>query len=133
MASNHEQVAQAFIGQYYQVYDRPETRPQCINFFYPDAIYQQEKDKFEKHAQIAEILQRNTQSMGLLVHSAKTLDSQPTPANNGVLILVTGDLQMADQERPFKFSECFHLLEDPSQPPGNGQYRIYNFMFRHHG
>ncbi len=52
-----------------------------------------------------------------------TKDYQPT--KDGILVLVTGLLQIDDEERPMKFSQTFHLVKDPA-----GTYYVYNDIFK---
>lgn len=57
-------------------------------------------------------------------HFVVKADFQPNPFNNGVMIFVTGDLRVDDEENKLKFAQVFHLV------PLNGSFIIVNDMFR---
>ncbi|KAK3953673.1 hypothetical protein QBC32DRAFT_112559 [Pseudoneurospora amorphoporcata] len=51
-------------------------------------------------------------------------DAQPT-ANGGIVILVTGQLIVDDEQRPLGFSQAFQLTQDAS-----GQWFVFNDIFK---
>lgn len=57
-------------------------------------------------------------------HQISTMDCQPSSTPNGILVFVSGFLQM-DQDSPLKFSQVFHL-----NPQASGSYVVFNDMFR---
>ncbi|KAK4145265.1 uncharacterized protein C8A04DRAFT_27025 [Dichotomopilus funicola] len=61
-----------------------------------------------------------------LEHNLKELriDVQLSP-NNGILILVTGDLKVDGGDYPLPFSQIFQLFQDPA-----GQWFLFNDIFR---
>lgn len=52
-----------------------------------------------------------------------TKDAQPT-TDGGVLVLVTGQLLIDEEQRPMNFSQAFQLLKDASG------YFVYNDIFK---
>ncbi|KJR79836.1 nuclear transport factor 2 [Sporothrix schenckii 1099-18] len=56
-------------------------------------------------------------------HVTSTLDPQPT-VGDGVIVLVTGQLQVDDEERPMNFTQVFHLAKD------GANYFVYNDVFK---
>ncbi|EPE06200.1 nuclear transport factor 2 [Ophiostoma piceae UAMH 11346] len=56
-------------------------------------------------------------------HQVSTKDAQPT-SNDGVIVLVTGQLLVDEEQRPMNFSQTFHLAKD-----ANG-YFVYNDIFK---
>mmetsp|Transcript_5856 Transcript_5856/g.10426 ORF Transcript_5856/g.10426 Transcript_5856/m.10426 type:complete len:90 (-) Transcript_5856:38-307(-) len=57
-------------------------------------------------------------------HQILTIDAQPSSTPQGILVFVSGLLQM-DQDAPFKFSQVFHL-----NLAASGQYYVFNDLFR---
>ena len=57
-------------------------------------------------------------------HVPQEIDAQPS-FNNGVLVLVTGQLQVDDEERPMNFTQVFQLAQDEA-----GQYYVHNDVFK---
>ncbi|KAI1004478.1 hypothetical protein K3495_g3735 [Podosphaera aphanis] len=58
-------------------------------------------------------------------HAVSTLDAQPLAVTGGILILVTGQLLVDEEERPINFSQAFNL-----HPSGTGSFFIYNDIFK---
>lgn len=63
-------------------------------------------------------------SFGSIRHSVKTIDVQPSLDPNALLIFVTGNVVL-DQNNPLHFCEMFQLVNS-----GNGQYVVHNAIFR---
>lgn len=59
-----------------------------------------------------------------VVHQVSTQDAQPGP-NNGVVVLVTGQLLVDEEQRPMNYTQAFQLL-----PDGAGGYYVYNDIFK---
>lgn len=46
-------------------------------------------------------------------HRISTLDSQPTgPGTSGVVVMVTGELLVDEEQNPQRYSQLFHLVGD---------------------
>ncbi|KAF4655404.1 Nuclear transport factor 2 [Perkinsus olseni] len=58
-------------------------------------------------------------------HQVIKADCQPNPSNNGVVVFVTGNLMVDDNQNPLKFGQVFHLAPSPS-----GGIYCLNDMFR---
>ncbi|KAH6982095.1 hypothetical protein BKA56DRAFT_672868 [Ilyonectria sp. MPI-CAGE-AT-0026] len=58
-------------------------------------------------------------------HQVSTLDAQPSNDNGGIIILVTGQLLVDEEQNPMNFSQSFQLARDAS-----GQYFVYNDIFK---
>ncbi|KAI7997012.1 Nuclear transport factor 2A [Camellia lanceoleosa] len=43
-------------------------------------------------------------------HSITTVDCQPTGPAGGMLVFVSGNLQLVGEQRALKFSQTFHLM-----------------------
>lgn len=59
-----------------------------------------------------------------VAHRISTLDAQPASPNGDVLVMVTGELLVDEEQRPQRYSQCFHLM------PENGSYYVLNDLFR---
>ncbi|GJC81251.1 nuclear transport factor 2 [Colletotrichum tofieldiae] len=57
-------------------------------------------------------------------HQVTTLDAQPT-LEGGIIILVTGQLLVDEEQRPMNYTQAFQLLRDPS-----GNYFVFNDIFK---
>ncbi|KAK4126988.1 nuclear transport factor 2 [Parathielavia appendiculata] len=57
-------------------------------------------------------------------HQYGAPDAQPTAAG-GIIILVTGQLVVDDEQRPLPYSQAFHLCQDPT-----GQWFVFNDIFK---
>ncbi|KAL8680678.1 MAG: hypothetical protein Q9186_003163 [Xanthomendoza sp. 1 TL-2023] len=58
-------------------------------------------------------------------HQISTLDAQPSSAEGGIIVMVTGALKVDDEERPMNYTQVFQLL-----PDGSGSYFVFNDMFK---
>ncbi|SPN97438.1 related to nuclear transport factor 2 (ntf-2) [Cephalotrichum gorgonifer] len=56
-------------------------------------------------------------------HQVSTLDAQPSP-NDGILILVTGQLLVDEEQRPMNYCQTFQLFQDATG------YFVYNDVFK---
>lgn len=57
-------------------------------------------------------------------HRISTLDAQPASENGDVLVMVTGELLIDEEQNPQRYSQVFHLI------PDNGSYFVLNDIFR---
>jgi hypothetical protein len=58
-------------------------------------------------------------------HIISTVDCQPSGPSGGMLVFVSGSLQLPGEEHSLKFSQMFHLLPTPL-----GSFYIFNDIFR---
>jgi hypothetical protein len=58
-------------------------------------------------------------------HIISTVDCQPSGPLGGMLVFVSGSLQLPGEEHSLKFSQMFHLLPTPQ-----GSFYIFNDIFR---
>ncbi|KKA27770.1 hypothetical protein TD95_004445, partial [Thielaviopsis punctulata] len=57
-------------------------------------------------------------------HAVSTLDAQPT-VQDGVLVLVTGQLLVDEEQRPMNYTQTFQLMKDAT-----GNYFVFNDIFK---
>ncbi|KFH40968.1 Nuclear transport factor-like protein [Hapsidospora chrysogenum ATCC 11550] len=60
-----------------------------------------------------------------VAHQVGTLDAQPTMVDGGIIILVTGQLLVDEEQRPMNYTQAFQLARDEQQ-----QYFVYNDIFK---
>ncbi|KAG8757996.1 Nuclear transport factor 2 [Serendipita sp. 396] len=112
-------IARQFVEFYYSAFDK--DRSQLSSLYSGDSMLTFEDSQFQGSVSIIEKL------VGLpfqkVVHSITTLDAQPLP-NNGISILVTGELMVDDSPLPMRFSQLFNLL------PTGSSYYVLNDIFR---
>ena len=64
--------------------------------------------------------------VGKVVHQVKSMDVQPSAAQNAIVIFVTGSVRIGDANaNPLHYCEMFQLV---SNAPGS--YHIHNDIFR---
>lgn len=57
-------------------------------------------------------------------HRISTLDGQPS-INGAILVMVTGELLIDDEQNPQRYSQVFHLM-----PEGGSSYYVMHDIFR---
>ena len=79
-----------------------------------------------EHFQGAQSILKKFQSLGMqsIAHQILTHDVQPSSIPGGILVFVTGNLKM-DQDNPLRFTQIFHLNQSPA-----GTYYVHNTIFR---
>jgi hypothetical protein len=121
MANNFEEVAKQFIEFYYNTFD---TDRKGLAALYRE----QSMLTFESHSSLgsAAITEKLTAlPFEKVKHQVGTLDAQPTMVEGGIIILVTGQLLVDDEQRPMNYTQSFQLARDPS-----GQYFVFNDLFK---
>ncbi|KAJ0983262.1 hypothetical protein J5N97_011517 [Dioscorea zingiberensis] len=58
-------------------------------------------------------------------HFVSTVDCQPSPFAGGILVFVSGNLQLPGEEHLLKFSQMFQLV-----PTQQGSFFVQNDIFR---
>lgn len=59
-----------------------------------------------------------------VAHRITTLDAQPASTNGDVIVMVTGELLIDEEQNPQRYSQVFHLI------PDGGSYFVFNDIFR---
>ncbi|CAK7206563.1 Nuclear transport factor 2 [Sporothrix eucalyptigena] len=117
--SGYEDVAKQFVEFYYNTFD--SDRSQLTPLYRDNSMLTFETASVLGAAGIVEKLK------GLpfqrIKHVVNVLDAQPT-INDGVIVLVSGQLQVDEEERPMNFTQVFHLAKD------GGNYFVYNDIFK---
>ncbi|GAB0131735.1 hypothetical protein EsDP_00000194 [Epichloe bromicola] len=121
MANNFEEVAKQFIEFYYNTFDG--DRKALGSLYRENSMLTFESASFLGAANIVEKLAEL--SFKQLKHQVSTLDAQPSNDSGGIIILVTGQLLVDEEQRPINFSQSFQLIHDAA-----GQYFVYNDIFK---
>ncbi|PKU81449.1 nuclear transport factor 2B [Dendrobium catenatum] len=58
-------------------------------------------------------------------HNISTIDCQPSGPAGGVLVFVSGSLQLPGEQHALKFSQMFHLIPTPQ-----ASFYVLNDIFR---
>ncbi|KAH3898836.1 probable Nuclear transport factor 2 [Saccharomycodes ludwigii] len=113
-------VAQQFTEYYYNVFD--SNRAQLNSLYREQSMLTFETIQLQGTANIVEKLQ--SLPFQKVQHRVTTLDAQPASPNGDILVLITGDLLVDEEQNPQRFSQAFHLI------PDNGSYYVLNDIFR---
>ncbi|KAF4781343.1 nuclear transport factor 2 [Colletotrichum scovillei] len=122
MASNNfEGVAKQFIEFYYNQFD--SDRKGLASLYREHSML-----TFESASSLGvnSIVEKLTSlPFEKVKHQVSTLDAQPT-TDNGIIILVTGQLLVDEEQRPMNYTQAFQLLHDAA----TGTYFVYNDIFK---
>ncbi|KAI0175075.1 hypothetical protein LQW54_012955 [Pestalotiopsis sp. IQ-011] len=119
MAANFEEVAKQFVTFYYSQFD--SDRKQLAPLYREQSMLTFESSATQGATAIVEKL------AGLpfqqVKHQVSTLDAQPS-VNGGVLVLVTGQLLVDEEQRPMSYAQAFQLM------PEGGSFFVFNDVFK---
>ncbi|KAK2723569.1 probable nuclear transport factor 2 [Artemia franciscana] len=117
----YEAIGQAFVQQYYKVFDDSNQRPHLVNFYNAEtSLMSFEGVQIQGSAKIAEKLA--SLSFQKVQHAVTTVDSQPM-FDGGILTSVIGQLK-TDDDPPLSFTQIFVL-----KPIGDSFY-LQHDIFR---
>ncbi|EHA8589118.1 nuclear transport factor 2B [Cocos nucifera] len=117
----HEMVAKAFVNHYYHLFDN--NRAALATLYHHTSMLSFEGQKFLGVEQIGQKLTQLPFEQSK--HFISTIDSQPSPFGGGILVFVSGNLQLSGEEHQLKFSQMFQLIPLP-----HGSFCVQNDMFR---
>ncbi|WBW74266.1 nuclear import protein Nxt2 [Schizosaccharomyces osmophilus] len=113
-------LATQFTQFYYQTFDT--DRSQLSSLYRDESMLSFEGAQLQGAKDIVEKL------MGLpfqrVQHRISTLDAQPTGANGSVVVMVTGELLLDEEQMAQRYSQVFHLVNN------GGNYFVLNDLFR---
>lgn len=113
-------VGRQFVEYYYNIFQT--NRNELQSLFTDSSMLSFEGEHFKGTSQIIQ----KFQSLGMqsIAHQILTFDVQPSSFPGGIIVFVTGNLKM-DEENPLRFTQVFHLNPQPS-----GSYFVHNTFFR---
>ena len=121
MATNFEEVAKQFISFYYDTFD--QDRNNLAALYREQSMLTFESSSVLGAGSIVEKLV--SLPFQKVKHQVSTLDAQPGVNDGNVIILVTGQLLVDEEQRPMNYTQAFQLVRDP-----NGQYFVFNDVFK---
>ncbi|KAE9603039.1 hypothetical protein Lal_00012761 [Lupinus albus] len=116
-----DSVAKAFVEHYYSTFDN--NRHALFGLYQDGSMLTFEGDKIQGAQAI--VTKLTSLPFQHCHHAISTVDSQPSGVNSGMLVFVSGTLQLAGEQNALKFSQMFHLL-----PTQQGSYYVLNDIFR---
>ncbi|GFP88391.1 nuclear transport factor 2 [Phtheirospermum japonicum] len=114
-------VAKAFVNHYYTTFDT--DRANLANLYQETSMLSFEGQKFQGAQSITAKL--TSLAFQQCQHQISTVDCQPSGPAGGVLVFVSGNLQLGGEQHPLKFSQMFHLIPTPQ-----GSFYVLNDIFR---
>ncbi|KAF3761465.1 hypothetical protein M406DRAFT_323872 [Cryphonectria parasitica EP155] len=126
MAVNFQEVATQFVPFYYNTFDG--NREGLASLYRDNSMLTYESTSVVGVAAIVEKL-KNLPFQSVK-HETHTIDPMPGLGDNGVLIQVTGAIVVdGDLEKPFKFAQTFHLMQEPSSGSFYVSHDIFKLIF----
>ncbi|CAM6085579.1 unnamed protein product [Calypogeia fissa] len=113
-------LAKAFVEHYYTTFDT--ARMNLIGLYQDQSMLTFEGEKIQGAQAIVSKL--TSLPFQQCKHHISTVDSQPSGPAGGMLVFVSGNLQLPGEEHQLKFSQMFHLL------PAQGSFYVFNDIFR---
>ncbi|KAI5656839.1 hypothetical protein M9H77_25632 [Catharanthus roseus] len=128
MEEQIEIVGKAFVDHYYNLFDN--DRPSLASLYQPTSMLTFEGQKIQGTEDITnKLIQLPFEQCH---HLISTIDVQPSSATDtatatagGILIFVSGSLQLLGEDHPLRFSQMFHLI-----PTVEGRFFVLNDIFR---
>ncbi|XP_074275225.1 nuclear transport factor 2B-like [Silene latifolia] len=118
---NPEEIARAFVEHYYSTFDT--NRSGLASLYQENSMLTFEGQPFMGAQNIVGKL------AGLpfdqCKHHISTTDCQPSGPPGALIVFVSGNLQLAGEQHPLKFSQMFHLMPTPQ-----GSFYVQNDIFR---
>ncbi|KAL5578937.1 hypothetical protein UlMin_011379 [Ulmus minor] len=121
MEDQVEMVGRVFVNHYYNLFDTDRTS--LSSLYQPTSLLTFEGQKIEGVANIT--CKLNQLPFDQCKHVISTIDSQPSSFSNGVVVFVSGSLQLPGEEHSLRFSQMFHLV-----PTAQGSFVVQNDIFR---
>ncbi|KAK9463205.1 uncharacterized protein V1516DRAFT_667109 [Lipomyces oligophaga] len=121
MSVDFESLAGEFTKFYYAQFDG--DRAQLINLYRDHSMLSFEGAQVQGAKAIIEKLV--SLPFQKVAHRISTLDAQPaSPGSGSVLVMVTGELLVDEEQNPQRYSQVFQLM------PDGGSYYVFNDIFR---
>ncbi|PIN13760.1 Nuclear transport factor 2 [Handroanthus impetiginosus] len=121
MEEQIEMVGRAFVDHYYHLFDH--DRSALGSLYQPSSMLSFEGQKILGVEDISAKFKQLPFDQCL--HVISTVDLQPSAVAGGIVVFVSGSLQLQGEDHPLRFSEAFHLI-----PTGQGSYFLQNDIFR---
>ncbi|KAK1436627.1 hypothetical protein QVD17_02409 [Tagetes erecta] len=113
-------VAKAFVDHYYSTFDT--NRATLATLYQDTSMLTFEGQKILGSANI--VAKLTTLPFQQCKHMITTVDCQPSGPSGGMLVFVSGNLQISGEQHALKFSQMFHLM------PTLSSFYVLNDIFR---
>ncbi|XP_010267746.1 PREDICTED: nuclear transport factor 2-like [Nelumbo nucifera] len=121
MEEQVELVGKAFVEHYYHLFDT--NRQSLSSLYQPSSMLTFEGQNIQG---VQDIAGKLTQlPFDQCQHVISTIDSQPSSFPGGIIVFVSGNLQLPGEEHQLRFSQMFHLI-----PTIQGSFYVQNDIFR---
>ncbi|OTB01913.1 hypothetical protein M426DRAFT_323129 [Hypoxylon sp. CI-4A] len=122
--SNLEEVATMFVQYYYNQFD--QDRAGLSSLYRDTSMLTFESASFKGTSTIIEKL--HGLPFQQIKHQVATMDPQPGVAPDHIMVLVTGQLLVDEEQRPMSYTQSFYLVPETT---GSGtQYYVHNDIFK---
>ncbi|THU50840.1 hypothetical protein C4D60_Mb06t24570 [Musa balbisiana] len=118
---DQDRVAKAFVDHYYQTFD--SNRAALGRLYQDGSMLTFEGAKIQGAAAI--VAKLTSLPLQQCAHAISTIDCQPSGPAGGILVFVSGSLQLGGEQHSIKFSQMFHLM-----PTLQGSFYVLNDIFR---
>ncbi|KAI0138944.1 nuclear transport factor 2 [Hypoxylon sp. NC0597] len=122
--SSLEEVATLFVQFYYNQFD--QDRAGLSGLYRDGSMLTFESASFKGTPSIVEKLQ--SLPFRQIKHQVATMDSQPGVAPDHIMVLVTGQLLVDEEQRPMSYTQSFYLV--PENVNGQARYYVHNDIFK---
>jgi hypothetical protein len=116
-----DSVAKAFVEHYYTLFDA--NRAGLASLYQEGSMLTFEGQKIQGSQNI--VAKLTSLPFQQCQHSITTVDCQPSGSAGGMLVFVSGNLQLSGEQHALKFSQMFHLMPTPQ-----GSFYVFNDIFR---
>ncbi|XP_042018292.1 nuclear transport factor 2B-like [Salvia splendens] len=116
-----DSVSKAFVEHYYSTFD--SNRSGLANLYQDGSMLTFEGQKIMGSANI--VAKLTGLPFQQCQHQISTVDCQPSGPAGGMVVFVSGNLQLAGEQHVLKFSQMFHLMPTPQ-----GSFYVLNDIFR---
>ncbi|KAI3922722.1 hypothetical protein MKW98_006853 [Papaver atlanticum] len=116
-----EALSKAFVEHYYSTFDT--NRGGLGGLYQETSMLSFEGEKIQGGTAIVNKL--TSLPFQQCKHNITTVDFQPSGPAGGMLVFVSGNLQLAGEQHALKFSQMFHLMPTPQ-----GSFYVQNDIFR---
>ncbi|OTA61561.1 nuclear transport factor 2 [Hypoxylon sp. EC38] len=122
--SSLEEVATLFVQYYYNQFD--QNRAGLSILYREGSMLTFESASFKGTPSIIEKLQ--SLPFQQIKHQVATMDPQPGVAPDHIMVLVTGQLLVDEEQRPMSYTQSFYLV--PENVDGQTKYYVHNDIFK---
>ncbi|KAM2535166.1 hypothetical protein PS2_021146 [Malus domestica] len=120
-AMDPDALSKAFVEHYYTLFDA--NRAALANLYQESSMLTFEGQKIQGSQSI--VAKLTSLPFQQCQHSITTVDCQPSGPAGGMLVFVSGNLQLSGEQHALKFSQMFHLM-----PTQQGSFYVLNDIFR---